>query len=156
MAAVTTQQQDNRTTPVLVSACLLDLSTRYDGGSCRRDRIIELAGERMLVPVCPEQLGGLPTPRPPVEIRGGDGGDVLQGRASVVSTQGRDVTTCFRAGAERTLQIAGLCGACEAWLKEGSPSCGVDSITRADARTPGSGVTAALLRAKGIRVVGID
>lgn len=141
--------------PVLVSACLAGLHTRHDGCAAADARIEALVRAGRAIPVCPEQLGGLPTPRPPAEIRGGDGGDVLAGRALVVNRAGEDVTGSFLRGAEETLRLARLAGAKTAILKARSPSCGVGAIydgTFSGARRPGDGVTAALLRQKGVLV----
>ena len=140
---------------ILVSACLLGLPTRYDGGHCRSAEVVALAGRHCLVPVCPEQLGGLSTPRPPSEIEHGDGSDVLDGRARVLSTEGTNVTGNFVRGARAAAEIAETCGATRAILKEGSPSCGVSRIMRAEQAVEGEGVAAALLRRKGLKVDGI-
>jgi uncharacterized protein YbbK (DUF523 family) len=108
-----------------------------------------------LVPVCPEELGGLGTPRPAAEIRGGDGRDVVAGRARVVDENGRDVTDAFLDGALRALATARATGATEAWLTERSPSCGCVA-THADGTViAGPGVAAALLAKEGLKVVGI-
>ncbi len=129
--------------PILVSACLMGYCTRYDGESkpspaCRS----RLAGAIWL-PVCPEQLGGLSTPRPAAELVGGDGRAVLQGRARVMTVTGKDVSEHFLRGAETCLAIA-LAQHCRvACLKARSPSCGVH---------PTPGVTAALLQGHGIIV----
>jgi uncharacterized protein YbbK (DUF523 family) len=124
-----------------ISACLLGVACRYDGLDCLHPLAARLAREEPLVPLCPEQLGGLPTPRPRAEIRGGAGADVLDGGATVVDEHGRDVTEPFVRGAR---EAAGMCvrlGVTEALLKARSPSCGLD------------GVTTAALRRAGIRVV---
>ena len=110
---------------VLISACLLGLHTRHDGDHCRREEAAALAGQACLVPVCPEQLGGLSTPRVPVEIASGCGEDVIDGRARVVTVRGDDVTELFVRGARCVAELARICGATRAVLKEGSPSCGV-------------------------------
>jgi len=99
---------------------------------------------RNWIPVCPEQLGGLPTPRTPADLVGGDGHDVLAGRAAVIDRQGRDVTQQFISGARQCLEIARARNVTTALLKAGSPSCGL---------TPATGVTAALLADHGIKVV---
>ena len=130
--------------PVLVSACLLGVRCRYDGGSKRHDEIVGRLSGLAAVPVCPEQLGGLPTPRPPCEVRRTGGGmgtgeDVLEGRARVVSEDGEDETEAFLRGARETLRIAGLSGARRAMLKTDSPSC-----------DPTRGVTAAVLGREGL------
>ncbi|NLG85218.1 MAG: DUF523 domain-containing protein [Firmicutes bacterium] len=139
--------------PILVSACLLGLACRYDGGHCRHEGVLRLLAGREIVPVCPEVLGGLAIPRPPAEIVGGNGHDVLAGRARVVDKTGRDVTEAFRRGAEAALAKAEACGVKAAVLKERSPSCGVrwiydGSFTRR--LRPGLGVAAVLLRERGI------
>ena len=127
----------------LVSACLLGLNTRYDGASkpsaaCRD----ELKGA-IWIPVCPEQLGGLPTPRTPADLVGGQGGEVLNGRARVITRNGVDVTEQFIRGARQVLRIALEQQVAGAFLKRGSPSCGGGDVL---------GVTAALLKSKGIPV----
>lgn len=102
-----------------------------------------LDGKRW-VPVCPEQLGGLTTPRTPADLTGGDGNDVLAGRASVIDRQGQDVTRQFIHGARQCLAIAQSQNISTALLKARSPSCGLSPVT---------GVTAALLLANGIKVI---
>lgn len=139
----------------LVSACLLGLKTRYDGGGNRCPLLLRLCRRRRLLPVCPEQLGGLPTPRRPAEICGGDGWAVLRGEAAVMDEAGRDVTAQFLRGAAAVLQLAQLCRAEGAILKWGSPSCGSGLIrdgSFSGRRRPGDGVTAALLKRHGIPV----
>lgn len=83
----------------IVSACLIGCKCRYDQGACLDETIENLLKEGKAIPVCPEQMGGLPTPRPPAEIIGGDGFDVWEGRAKVVDNTGRDVTEEFKSGA---------------------------------------------------------
>lgn len=140
--------------PVIVSACLLGLRTRYDGNDAFSMEAAALLEGRVAVPVCPEQLGGLPTPRAKAAITSGNGMAVLDGKADVFDETGADVTVKFVKGAMDTLQIARLCGAEEAFLKEKSPSCGVSLICRAGACVNGMGVTAALLMKEGITVKG--
>lgn len=140
---------------ILVSACLLGLRCRYDGAHNFTPEVVERVGACCLIPVCPEQLGGLPTPRPAAEVVGGDGGDVLAGHARVVNCQGQDVTEAFLRGAREVLRVARVLRAEEAWLKGGSPSCGVSCIhdgTFSHRKRPGAGVTAALLAREGIRL----
>jgi uncharacterized protein YbbK (DUF523 family) len=115
-----------------------------------------LVEEGRAVLVCPEVDGGLGTPRPPAEIVGGDGADVLRGRARVITDEGVDVTDAYVKGAERALAAARKAGATSAILKARSPSCGVGRIYDGSfSRTleAGDGVTAALLQANGIDVV---
>ena len=140
--------------PVIVSACLLGLRTRYDGSDACNTEAITLLEGRQAIPVCPEQLGGLPTPRPAAQIAQGDGIEVLAGAARVIDEFGQDVTVQFMKGAMDVLQIARLTGANEAFLKENSPSCGVGSICRNSHCVNGIGVTAALLKREGLIIRG--
>ena len=128
----------------LVSACLTGLCTRYDGQSKPSSACLEKLAGHAWIPVCPEQLGGLPTPRTAADLVGGDGNDVLAGRASVVDRLGNDVTSPFVQGARQCLAIAQAQNITVALLKARSPSCGL---------TPATGVTAALLSANGIQVI---
>ena len=131
---------------LLVSACLLGVCCRYDGDSKAYPGIEQLTRQHTLVPVCPEQLGGLPTPRPPAERRG-----------DRVVTQHSDVTEQYRRGAEETLKLCKLFGCEAAVLKERSPSCGRGAVydgTFTGTLTPGDGVTAELLVLHGIPVYG--
>lgn len=130
---------------LLVSACLLGEKCRYDGGGKYCDRVARLAERYELVPVCPEVLGGMSTPRPPSEILGD----------RVISMDGRDVTAQFRTGAERSLETARKAGAVKALLKSGSPSCGrglVHDGYFSGKMVPGNGITTALLEENGIAV----
>ncbi len=139
---------------IIVSACLLGVRCRFDGGSTIQDDLLGLLDEgEILIPLCPEQLGGLSTPRPPAQIRGGDGNDLLSGRARVINSEGRDVTGNFIAGAENTLLIARTLKIDKAVLKEKSPSCGVHLIKRGDIAVSGQVVASALLRRHGITVI---
>jgi uncharacterized protein YbbK (DUF523 family) len=145
---------------VLVSACLLGLRTRYDGE--RMDphpQALRLIESEMAIPICPEQLGGLPTPREPAEIVGGTGIDVLEGRGQVLTVGGLDVTAQYVAGAQEALRIARLLGAHRAVLSQNSPSCGVCGIydgSFSHRLIEGMGVCAALLDREGIDVCGPD
>jgi uncharacterized protein YbbK (DUF523 family) len=141
---------------VLVSACLLGRRCRHDGRDRRDDALCALEGPGLaLVPVCPEEAGGLGTPRPAAELVGGDGDAVLDGTARVVAEDGRDVTDAFRRGAEEALRVARASGATEAWLTERSPSCGCAATHVGGSVVPGRGVAAALLARAGLRVVGV-
>ena len=140
--------------PLIVSACLLGLKTRYDGQGAFSKEAAGRIGV-LMIPVCPEQLGGLPTPRAKAEITGGDGAEVLDGRARVLDSKGADITERFILGAEEVLKIALLIGAKKALLKEKSPSCAVTVIKKDNALTKGMGVLTALLKREGIEVEGI-
>ena len=132
---------------ILMSACLLGCACRYDGESKPHPLALRLAERGLAVPVCPEQLGGLPTPRAPSEQRNGQ----------VISAAGADVTAQYRRGAEEALCLARLYGCTAAVLKERSPSCGSGQIydgSFTGTLTAGWGTAAALLRDNGIRVVG--
>ncbi|MBC8204478.1 DUF523 domain-containing protein [bacterium] len=140
---------------MLVSACLLGLRCRYDGKILGID-ISEQYPGCCLIPVCPEQLGGLPTPREPSEIAGGDGGDVLQDRASVMGKEtGTDYAENFIRGAYETLKAGGISGCRKAVLKADSPSCGYKRIYCKGKLIEGSGVTAALLAQNGFEIITI-
>lgn len=134
---------------LLISACLLGTACRYDGAAKPMDAALldRLLAAYDLIPVCPEQLGGLETPRPPSE-RQGD---------RVIMRSGRDVTENYRRGAAQALFLAQRFGCSKALLKERSPSCGCGSIydgTFTGTLTAGNGVTAELLKACGIAVYG--
>ncbi len=132
---------------VLVSACLLGFCCRYDGKEKHYpdiDNIFEICHP---VPICPEQLGGLATPRPPAE-RTGD---------RVMTENGADVTEAYEKGAKEAVKAADLYGCRFALLKEKSPSCGSGKIydgTFTRTLREGDGTAARLLKAKGIRVYG--
>lgn len=130
---------------ILVSACLLGINCKYSGGNNYCPAVEALREKYTLVPVCPEQLGGLPTPRPPAERQGN----------AVVNNQRIDVTAQYQKGAAEALRIAELFGCEAAILKSRSPSCGCGEIYNGSfgsIRIPGDGVTAELLKAWGIRV----
>ncbi|MGF7086482.1 uncharacterized protein YbbK (DUF523 family) [Kroppenstedtia sanguinis] len=140
----------------IVSACFAGVHCRYDKKHNLIEEIRKLVQEGKAIPVCPEQMGGLSTPRNPAEIVGGDGDDVLEGKAKVIDNRGNDVTQQFVEGAQEALAMAQSVGATEAILKERSPSCGSCRIydgTFSKSKKAGRGVTAALLRRHGIRVV---
>jgi uncharacterized protein YbbK (DUF523 family) len=141
--------------PVLVSACLAGRACRFDGSANSDDVVGALVASGRAVLVCPEVDGGLETPRPPAEIVGGDGADVLAGRARVVTISGRDVTDAYLEGARVALTAAHRTGARAAILKARSPSCGKGAIydgSFSRATRAGDGVTAALVAANGIEV----
>ena len=103
--------------------------------------------------MCPEQLGGLPTPRSRAYLTGGDGRAALSGKARVLDERGRTVTEQFLKGAEEVARIAVLVGATRAFLAEGSPSCGVHTVGTDRGKTQGRGVTAALLEAHSVELI---
>ena len=140
----------------LISACLLGVRCRYDGGHSRDAAAIKRHETDTLIAVCPEELGDLPTPRPPAEIVGGDGEDVLAGTAKIMTAAGGDVTDAYLRGAHQTLRIAQSHGATHVILKARSPSCGCGHIydgTFSGTLKAGDGVTTALLKRHGIEVI---
>lgn len=139
--------------PVLISACLLGIRCRYDHNHAISQSLLEHLDQIHPVPVCPEQLGGLPTPRAPADIKGGDGNDVLKGRGRLITTTGQDVTDQFLRGAQETLRIAKVAGTQLAFLKDKSPSCGLNTPHCDKPEGHGIGVTAALLVSKGFHVI---
>ena len=134
---------------MIVSACLAGFPCRYDGKTKPCAQAVELVKAGKAIPVCPEQLGGLPTPRPPCEIRAG----------RVVDVYGADRTEDYRRGAETVLALARTYGATQALLQNRSPSCGSGWIydgTFSRRLVQGDGVTARLLMENGIQVTGIE
>lgn len=140
---------------ILVSSCLLGIYSKYDGSLNTHELLTEFCRKGKCIPVCPEQLGGLATPRAPVELTGCCGGQVLSGQGKAVTADGRDCSEAFIRGAEQLVTIARLTGATAAILKERSPSCGSSKIydgTFSHTVVPGEGVATALLRRHGIAV----
>lgn len=130
----------------ICSACLLGVACRYDGKSKPNEKVIDLAKKEILISVCPEQLGGLSTPRTPSEQKG----------KKVFAKSGKDVSENFERGANQVLKIAKLYGVNEAILKQRSPSCGCGQIydgTFSNKIIKGNGVTTALLKRNGIKVI---
>ncbi len=134
---------------MIVSACLAGFPCRYDGKTKPCAEVVELVRTGKAIPVCPEQLGGLPTPRPPCEVRSG----------RVVDKNGTDRTESFHQGAQAVLTLAQIYGATQALLQNRSPSCGTGWIydgTFSKTLAAGDGITARLLKENGIQVIGID
>ncbi len=140
----------------LISACLCGINCKYNGGNNLNPYFLELLADGELIPVCPEQLGGLPTPRSACEIRGGTGKDVIGASALVINRNGMNVTSALLKGAEETLNLAIHANVDGAILKSGSPSCGSGAIydgTFTHKMIEGDGVTAAMLKHHGIPVL---
>lgn len=132
------------------------LEVRYNGKHCLEGRILTLIKENKAIAICPELLGGFSTPRLPAEIIGGDGADVLDGKAKVVDQLGRDVSEQYIKGAYDTLKKAQEVKATAIVLKEYSPSCGSSMIYNGEfsgKKTVGNGVTSALLKRNGFTVI---
>ncbi|MGE6631878.1 DUF523 domain-containing protein [Bacillus sp. NPDC077027] len=141
---------------ILVSSCLAGLKVRYNGSHRLDQRIKQLVDEGKVITVCPELLGGFSTPRPPAEIVGGDGADVLAGKAQVMDTYGTDVTDMYVKGAYETFKQVKAFSAKAVVLKEFSPSCGSQMIydgTFTGEVLSGDGVTSALLKQNGVEVI---
>ena len=131
---------------ILVSACLLGIDCKYSGGNNLNEKVIEYIKDYEVIPVCPEIMGGLSTPRPPSE-RIGD---------KVLNNQGTDVTNEYTKGALETLKLAKLFNVKKALLKAKSPSCGKGKIydgTFTSTLIEGNGVTVDLLESNGIEVI---
>jgi len=140
----------------IISACLIGKNCFYDGKSRKDEKIKEIFDSGQAVAVCPEQLGNLPTPRSPSEIFGGDGYDVLKGKAFVFNKEGKDVSVNFIKGAKEFLSIAKENKIKTAILKSNSPSCGKGMIYDGTFRNKlrkGDGVTAALLLKNNIEIL---
>lgn len=134
---------------IIVSACLAGVKCRYNGKSRSCQKIISLVKKGKAIPVCPEQLGGLPTPRMPAEQKGD----------RVIRKDGKDVTSEFNKGSNEALRIAKLIGAKEAVLEDCSPSCGTKKIydgTFSGKLIDGSGVFTKLLKENNIKVLTKD
>jgi len=133
---------------ILVSACLLGCATRYDGQSKPCQKVLDLAKDNILIPVCPEQMGGLPTPRIPSERQ--------PGKDIILMKDGTDVTTNYKRGVDITLSIAKLNNVDYCILKSGSPSCGNGLIydgSFSGNKIPGDGITTETLKKEGFKVI---
>ena len=131
---------------ILISACLIGLNCKYNGGNNENSKLVELMKEKDLVPICPEQLGGLKTPRVSAERK----------QEKVITKEGVDVTKEYQKGAEEVLNLAKKLNIKKAILKSRSPSCGIDEIydgTFSHTLIKRDGVTAELLKKNGIEVI---
>ena len=141
---------------IAISACLLGFKCRYDGKSKKNLALMKLLESEKILPICPEKLGGLTTPRAPSNLLGGDGFDVLDGKAKVINIYGADNTKAFIEGAYAALDMIREQKIKCCFLKDKSPSCGVGCRTQFSQETNAyknskylTGVTAALLIQKG-------
>lgn len=138
-----------------ISACLGGIACRYDGGSNEITALKKLVETGQAVMICPEVLGGLPTPRHPAEIRGGDGFDVWLDQAKVMDNAGNDVTEAFKQGAIKAFEEMQKQGITGLVLKERSPSCGSSLIydgSFSGTRIKGVGVATAYFIQQGLPV----
>lgn len=143
----------------LVSACLLGHNCKYDGGNNLNIELLKLLENEEIIPICPEELGGLPTPRLACEIQKGTGEMVLAGKCRVFDKEEKDLTKEFITGAQKTLEEAIRHKVDLAILRSRSPSCGLGKIydgSFASILIDGNGVTAAILRKNGIKVISED
>ncbi len=140
---------------IVIGACLAGIPCRYDGRSAPDKECAALAARGEAAVACPEVMGGLESPRDPCEIIGGDGFDVLDGRAKIVDKSGIDRTAAFILGAQKFLEFLQMQGADMVYFKARSPSCGAGEIydgTFSGQLKTGDGVTAALLKKSGIKI----
>ena len=131
---------------ILVSACLLGVNCKYNGGNNYNENIEEYLSDKEIIPICPEIYGGLPTPRVPSEIRNNQ----------VFTEDNIDVTENFKKGAEETLKLAKRLGVTKALLKSKSPSCGYKKIydgTFTNQLIDGNGITTRLLLENGFEIL---
>jgi uncharacterized protein YbbK (DUF523 family) len=141
---------------ILLSRCLAGFACRYDGKSLNRNEKFTELYKQGAILACPEELGGLSTPRPPAEIRGGDGNSVIREEAKVININGEDVTDNYLSGAEQTLKLAKENSIELAVLKARSPACGLGVIydgSFSGKFKKGDGVAAALLKKEGFKVM---
>jgi len=140
---------------ILVSMCLAGINCNYKGESKPNEKVKELIRKGKAIPICPEQLGGLPTPRSGSRIISGNGEDVIDGKTNVITDNGNDVTKNYLKGAELTLQLCKQFGITTVILKQGSPSCGKGKTQGGEKERKlinGNGVTVALLKRNGIEI----
>ena len=138
---------------ILVSACLVGINCKYNGGNNYNKKIFELVKKGEAIPICPEQLGGLQTPRIPSEIK------IIDGKRHVINKEGEDVTQNFEKGAEEVLELAKKLNIKKAILQPRSPSCGVGKIYSGNFNgelIEGNGILAELFIKNGIEVINPD
>lgn len=143
---------------VLFSACLVGTRCRYNGTDAFNEKILEILNKSEVVSVCPELLAGEPIPRPACNIHGGDGSDVIKGKAKVIGVDGQDYTESYLNGAREALKIALENNVKKAYLKSKSPTCGCWKIfdEKGQNLKIGNGIFAALLLDHGIEVISLD
>lgn len=139
---------------IIVSACLAGFNTRYDCTNCGHPEIIELVASGKAIPLCPEQLGGLPTPRPAISFINGDGYELIKETTAVraIGTDGVDYSKNLINGSIETLRIAKMFNIKKAILKDGSPSCGAFKVWVNSQKIKGCGITTAILKKNGIMI----
>ncbi len=140
----------------IISACVIGVKCRYNGKDSLSKYLNIYKEKYILIPICPEQLAGFPTPRLKCEIEKGNGFDVIEGKSKILNERGLDVTEKFIKGANEVLYICKTFGIDLAFFKEKSPSCGVSKIYNNGKLCNGCGVTTALLLKNNIKVFGIE
>lgn len=138
---------------IFVSACLVGINCKYNGGNNFNEKILNLVKEKKAIPICPEQLGGLPTPRVPVELK------VIDGKTYAINKEGKDVTNNFVKGADEVLKLAKELNIKQAILQPRSPSCGVGKIYSGNfdgKLIDGDGILVKLLKENNIEVISLD
>ena len=140
----------------LISACLCGVNCKYNGKNNLNEKCLKLLREGKAVLVCPEQMGGLTTPRIPSELIGSSKDIIEYSKGKILDKEGNDVSVQFIKGAEEALKIAKELGVKKAILKEGSPSCGSSFIydgSFSGKKIKGEGITTYLLRKEGVEVI---
>lgn len=135
---------------ILVSACLVGINCKYSGGNNYNQKIFDLVKEGKAIPICPEQLGGLNTPRKPVELK------VINGKRYAIDNEGNDLTENFERGALEVLNLAKDLNINKAILQPRSPSCGINKIYSGNfdnKLVDGNGILTELLKQNGIDVL---
>ncbi len=138
---------------IIISACLAGLHTRYDGKAKPHPQLREIAERAVLVPICPEILGGLGIPRPQCHFVGGDGAALLRREARVIDKNGIDRTSCFLRAADECMRIVELVSPGMIIFKEGSPSCGIRRVDIEGSWQSGCGVVTATIRNLDIAII---
>lgn len=128
----------------ICSACLLGINCKYDGKSRKNKKVLKLLETNTLIPICPEQLAGLPTPREGTELKKG----------KILTKSGKDMTRIYFKGAKEALNIVKMFGIKDAILKQRSPSCGSGQVKLLDGSVAETdGITTAFLKKNGIKVI---
>ena len=138
---------------ILISACLVGINCKYNGGNNYNEKAFELVRSGKAIPICPEQLGGLKTPRDPAEIK------IVNQKRCVIDNKGNDVTDNFQKGAKEVLELAKKLNVEKVVLQSRSPSCGVGKIYSGDfdkKLIDGNGILAQLLIENGIEAMDIE
>jgi uncharacterized protein YbbK (DUF523 family) len=146
-------QKSSKNFIYLISACLAGVNCRWDGTNSRNQKIIELVGKGRALLVCPEELGGLSTPREKAYFFEGDGKDVIAGKGKVITLSSKDITSQLLAGAKKTLKMAKKYKIKYAIMKKNSPSCGCGKIYIKGKLVKGDGVATVILKRERIKII---